>query len=541
MRIDLGRKKILIVDDFADMRSTLKRMLQSLNAKDIDAAGHGKDAVAAMARKSYDIILCDYNLGEGKDGQQVLEEVKHKGLVGAATIFIMITAENTMEMVMGAVEYRPDDYLTKPFNKDLLGGRLEKLIAKKSDLAEIERATHRKEFSRAIQLCDERIAAKPRNLAELLRIKGDLCMEAGNFDEAAKVYEKVLALRSIPWAMLGLGKVRFHTGNFMEARDIFQEITREHRTYVEAYDWLAKTLTELEDFAEAQMVLTNAVELSPKAILRQKALGEVASKNEDFEVAERAYRKTVRLGRESVYKSATDYTRLAGTLSHTGSGQEALKVLHSVRKEFAGDKEAALHAAMAEGAVFKGMGRESEAYKAFEEASKLYEGVASKVDSDVTLELARVSFLVGENDKGLELMQEVVRNHHEDDKILRQAQAAFEAVGMADEGRQLISDTKAEVVTLNNQGVQLVKEGKLEEAIQFFEDAVKAMSGNKTVNLNAAQVMLMSMQRSGKNDRYLYQVRQYLDRVRRVDATNATYRKLSQIYEKMVADDSSQG
>ena len=325
MRIDLGRKKILIVDDFADMRSTLKRMLQSLNAKDIDAAGHGKDAVAAMARKSYDIILCDYNLGEGKDGQQVLEEVKHKGLVGAATIFIMITAENTMEMVMGAVEYRPDDYLTKPFNKDLLGSRLEKLIAKKSDLAEIERATHRKEFSRAIQLCDERIAAKPRNLAELLRIKGDLCMEAGNLDEAAKVYEKVLALRSIPWAMLGLGKVRFHTGNFMEARDIFQEITREHRTYVEAYDWLAKTLTELEDFAEAQMVLTNAVELSPKAILRQKALGEVASKNEDFEVAERAYRKTVRLGRESVYKSATGYTRLAGTLSHTGSGQEALR------------------------------------------------------------------------------------------------------------------------------------------------------------------------------------------------------------------------
>ena len=159
----------------------------------------------------------------------------------------------------------------------------------------------------------------------------------------------------------------------------------------------------------------------------------------------------------------------------------------------------------------------------------------------MTLELARVSFLVGENDKGLELMQEVVRNHHEDDKILRQAQAAFEAVGMADEGRQLISDTKAEVVTLNNQGVQLVKEGKLEEAIQFFEDAVKAMSGNKTVNLNAAQVMLMSMQRTGKNDRYLYQVRQYLDRVRRVDATNATYRKLSQIYEKMVADDSAQG
>ncbi|GAB6042204.1 tetratricopeptide repeat protein [Endothiovibrio diazotrophicus] len=538
MKVDLGRKKILLVDDFADMRSTLKRMLQSFDAKEIDVAANGKDAIASMARKSYDIILCDYNLGDGKDGQQVLEEAKHKGLIGAASIFIMITAENTMEMVMGAVEYRPDDYLTKPFNKDLLGGRLQKLIVKKSDLADIERATQRKEFNHAIALCDQRIAAKPKNLAELLRIKGDLCMSAGNYDEAARVFEKVLALRSIPWAMLGLGKVRFLTGNFLEARDIFQQITQEHRTYVEAYDWLAKTMEELGDLAEAQIVLTTAVEMSPKAILRQKALGEVAMKNDDFELAERAFRKTVRLGRESVYRSPTDYTKLARSLSRTNSSQEALKVLHSVRKEFDGDKEAALHAAMAEGAVFKTMGRESEAYRAFEEATKLYEGVGGKVDSEVTMEMAKAAFTVGESEKGMALMQEVVRNHHEDEKVLREAQAAFEAVGMGEEGRQVISDTKAEVVQLNNQGVRLVKEGKLEEAIHFFEDAVKAMSDNKTVNLNAAQVMLMAMQKSGKNDRYLYQVRQYLDRVRKVDPANGTFQKLSQIYEKMITDES---
>ena len=537
MRLDLGRKKILIVDDFGEMRGTLKRMVQSFNAKDIDVAAHGKDAVNQLSRKAYDIILCDYNLGPGKDGQQVLEEAKHKGLVGAATIFIMITAENTMEMVMGAVEYRPDDYLTKPFTKDLLGSRLRKLMMKKADLAEIERASQRKEYNHAIALCDERIDAKPKNLAELLRIKGELCISAGNFDEAAAVYEKVLALRGVPWAMFGLGKVRFLTGNLMEAKDIFQEITREHRTYVEAYDWLAKTLEELDDLSEAQAVLSAAVELSPKAIQRQKALGDVALKNDDPELAERAFRKAVRIGRESVYRSPSDYTKLAQSLSGIKNGQEALKVLHSVRKEFAGDNEAALAATITEGSVFKGMGRESEAHKAFQEASKLYEGVAAKVDSSVTLAMAKMSFLVGEEEHGQELMRDVVRNNHEDEKVLREAQAAFDAVGMGEEGRALISETKDEVVQLNNQGVRLVKEGKLEEAIRFFEDAVKVMADNKTVNLNAAQVMVMSMQKQGRNDRYLYQVRQYLDRVRRIEPANATLQKLSAIYEKMIADD----
>ncbi len=91
-----------------------------------------------MRRRAYDVVLCDYNLGEGMDGQQVLEEAKHRRLVGYATVFVMITAENTMEMVMGAMEYKPDDYLTKPFNKELLKSRLEKLVARKRDLVPVQ-------------------------------------------------------------------------------------------------------------------------------------------------------------------------------------------------------------------------------------------------------------------------------------------------------------------------------------------------------------------------------------------------------------------
>ncbi len=58
-----------------------------------------KDAINAMAKiksQHYDVILCDYNLGEGQNGQQFLEEAKSRNLLHYGTIFIMITAENTM-------------------------------------------------------------------------------------------------------------------------------------------------------------------------------------------------------------------------------------------------------------------------------------------------------------------------------------------------------------------------------------------------------------------------------------------------------------
>jgi len=39
------------------------------------------------------VFVCDYNLGAGKNGLQILEEGKHRDLIGLATAWIIITAE----------------------------------------------------------------------------------------------------------------------------------------------------------------------------------------------------------------------------------------------------------------------------------------------------------------------------------------------------------------------------------------------------------------------------------------------------------------
>ncbi|MBC8413085.1 response regulator, partial [bacterium] len=292
--IDLQKKKFLVIDDFPDFIKLMKRTLFALGANNMDEARSGEQAIELMKRNSYDIIMCDYNLGAGKkDGQQILEEAKHSELIRHSTVYIMLTAENTMTMVMGAVEYQPDAYLLKPISKEVLGKRIETLLLKKADFENIEAAIARKEYNSAIALCEEKIKTSPKNKLEYLKLKSDLCIRAGNLEAASVVFEEVLAIRDIPWAKLGRGKVYFLEGSYLNAREIFQAIIQENKMFMEAYDWLAKTLEELEDMDSAKRVLINATEISPKAILRHQNIGNLAFKTNDFDKAAEAFNAAI--------------------------------------------------------------------------------------------------------------------------------------------------------------------------------------------------------------------------------------------------------
>lgn len=534
MAVDFSKKKILIIDDFPEMRHSLKRMLQTFGAVQVDDVDSGEKAIEKMELKSYDILLCDYNLGaDRKDGQQILEEVKYRKLARYSTIFMMITAENTMEMVLGAVEYKPDDYLTKPFTKEVLKSRLERLIERKSDIEDIEKAVDDKDYQRAVDLCDERINSNPKNAMELYKLKGEVCLAMGDYNAAVAVYDKVLAMRSIPWARMGQAKALFFQEQYGQAKELFESLIEDNRAFVEAYDWLAKTLVELGDSVQAQQVLKRAADLSPKAIMRQKTLGELAYQNRDFDSAENSYKKVINLGKYSYLKDPSDYSGLAKVLVDKEDPDEALKYVEASRKEFDGREDASLQASLMEGVIYQKMNREEDAKKSMADASRLYEKLGDKVAPTVAMDMAKVCFAMGDTEKGKALVQDVVRNHHEDDKLLKQAEDVFKDASLQDEGKQMIESTRKEIIEVNNKGVYLVRDGKLDEAIDYFQKAAEGLPQNRTINMNAAQALLMHMQRNGSNDRFLHQSRQYLERVGRIDPRNEKYQKLLGMYQKL--------
>jgi tetratricopeptide (TPR) repeat protein len=534
--INLKKKKVLVVEDFFNFRLTLRRMLRSFNISDIDEAADGEEAVKKLAYKKYDIILCDYNLGPGKDGQQVLEEVKYRGYIDYSTIFMMVTALNATDMVMGALEYQPDDYLIKPFTKVTLEKKLKDSIRKKENLKKIEKAVEKNDYASAIAICDELIGSNIKNLTELLKLKGEILTKKGDYTEAAVFYEEVLSMGNLPWAMLGLGKIKFITGDYDAAKNIFEKIIAKNDKIVAAYDWLALTLEKTGNLQEAQRVLQEAIHISPKAILRQKALGNIAYKNKDLITAEQSFKATVKQGKHSFFKSPSDYTSLAKVFVDKNAPEEGLKILNDAGREFINNPEASLQISVIESLAFKKMNREKDARKALAKATQLSANLPNKLPSNIELDLAKAFFLTGNEESGKAIIQRLIKSNHEDQELIGDVQAVFKDLNIEDKGRYIISMARNEVIKLNNDGVRLVREGNLSKAIEFFEQAADNLPANKVINANTAHALILYMQKNGSMPLLLEKAMKYLDRVKSNDPLYKELENLMKMYDELARE-----
>ncbi len=535
--VDLfAAKHFLIVDDFADMRAALKRILNSLGAVHIDQARHGSEAIAKMQTRPYDVVLCDYNLGPGKDGQQVLEEARVRQLLKVDSIFIMITAENSREMVMGAVEYAPDSYLSKPFTKELLQTRLIKLFERKANLRKVNQALLAKDPVAAIRELDTLIAAHPPNLGELLKLKSEICIDANRLDEAQGALEQVLAMREMPWARLGLGKIQFKRKQFTQAAETFRQLIEQERNFVAAYDWLAKTQMAQRQYAEAEETLKLAARLSPRNIQRQGLLGETALANHHPETAEAAYEHAVAMAKHSVFNHPVLFAGLAKSKAAAGKPNEALKVVEQIPKAFPDHPESRLYQAAATAIIKNRLGDQTGAQAALAEAEHALANLNETAHaSKHALEMARTYAELGQEDKAARLLRQAIANNHDDEEILTQIVHLCQESRLNYDAESAIREVQGDVVRTNNEGVRLIKQGEFEAAIRLLTQAAEEMPGNKTINLNAAKALLMYMEHRGVVSDLLDQVRRYIDRVQtlapedwRLGEVNQRLRKLTQ-------------
>ena len=510
-------KSFLVVDDFQGMRTMFREMLKSCGARHIDVASNGKEAISLLELNQYHVVLCDHNLGAGKNGQQVMEEAKVRNLVGLATAWVVVSAEKTSEMVLGAMEYMPDDYIIKPFTEATIRSRLLSAMARKVMLQDIERAVLDKDYGQAVELCDKKLAAGIGHAGDLLRMKSGLLIKAGEREKAKAHVQRVLAQRDVPWARVDLARIHYLEGAHAEARELLMQVTLEHRAYMEAYDLLAKILEEQGDLDEAQSVLACSIELSPNSAARQKTLGEIAQKRGDLDLAEKAFRKTIALSEHSILKAPAAYINLAKVCSEKNNPAEAMRVLGEVKKTF-DSAEANIHAKVVEGKVSRNNRDMKAAQQIAKEVVALVKGATGALPASIAMEVAEFIMGNGDSQTAAELLKVVVLNNHENEALLNQVREIFNKADMDEDGEALVESSLREVVGYNNTAVHLAKEGKLEEAVAMMRDARKLMPSNKRILLNLAYAMIMLMQRN--NDRepsMAREVREYLEQVHKMD------------------------
>ncbi len=534
--INLKMKKVLVVDDFFNFRLTLKNMMRALGIMYIDDAANGEEAVRKMAVRRFDIILCDYNLGMGKSGQQVLEEGRFRGYITSATVFIMVTAENTADMIMGAMEYQPDDYLMKPFAKEVLEKRIKNISIKKLNLRDIEKAITDNDFDHALRICDEFLEQHPANLSEILKLKGEVLLKKTDYRQATDFFDKILERGNIAWAQLGRGRVDLLLGNYRQARQTFENIIAQNDKIIAAYDYLAQTLIKMQEPQEAQNILMKATAISPKSLLRHQSLGSLAYRNEDFKTAESSFKAAVEQGKHSCYKSPSDYTRLAKTLVRRDSPQEGLRILDSALREFPDASETRLQVSTTESYVYAKMNKPAEARRALSNAQKFAEDLADQLPAHLALDLAQAYLMTGDDAKGTAIIKKIVGSNHDNEDMLADVRTVFKEMGIAEKGEELIESTREEIIRLNNEGVKLARDGKIAQAIAYFEKAAEHLPDNKVINANAAQVLMLQMKELGAERESLNKAKKYLDRVHKIDETYIDYAMLLAMYQKLAAE-----
>jgi tetratricopeptide (TPR) repeat protein len=493
-----ANSSFLIVDDFDGMRSILHGLVRTCggNSKLIDEASSGAEAVRMIEVKRYDTVLCDLNLGGGKNGQQVLEEARVRSLIGPACCWLMVTAEKGSESVIGTAEIQPDAYLIKPITEAVLVGRMQKIKAKKNAFIEIDAAMAAKNFLKAIQLCDERAQTDRANAVELLRLKCQLLAMAGQIDQAKEAYEAILATRDVPWAQLGLAQVYHQAGDMERARYILEQLVGRNRSYLEAYDWLSKTHVALDDKEKAEAVLDRALKLSPNSHKRQRSLGEVALQLGKLDNAEKAFRKSVSLAEHSVLKTPDAHLGLAKTLSAKGESGEALKVLDQMTQHF-DSEEARVRGKAVAGMVHHENDDPEQALLAAQELGDMLDQTAVHLDAASAQEMASLMFATGEQDRAIALLETEVRNNPEDQALHESIRKIFHKAGLGDQGAEIVEKSRSEAVALMDRAVLLVKEKKYDEAIVSLRLSREQMPKNVRVLLNSAHVMITHMEEIG--------------------------------------------
>ncbi|MDR3419227.1 MAG: response regulator [Nevskia sp.] len=532
--MSLSHLNFLIVDDISTMRSAMRRIVEDMEAVHISLCGTGEEAIEQMGAKTYDVVICDYNLGEGKDGQQVLEEARQRRLIGVSSAFVMVTAEAQRPMVLGALEFQPDEYLVKPIQKDVAMHRIKRAIARKRDMKALDEALAARDHARAITICDKQAAANPAQALDLLRIKAELCIVIGDYDQAEALYQQALAERDFLWARFGLGKLQVLREQYAEAQQSLEQLITDSAYVLEPYDWLAQALEAQGAVEAAQATLQAATELSPKSVRRQRRLGDLAMRNGQTAVAETAYRRAIQEGRGSYLASAGEYIELAAMLG-ARSMTKGLAALGEGRVALRAHPGEELRIAVWQALTYANNGLPKDAKRFLTQALQIFPRCSKDLPAESQLELARACLMLEETAQGVEIVKRAIREAYDNAELMERAATLLKEFGIEEDCAGIIDGAREEVARFNNMGVKLFEEGKSDEAARLLMVAADRLPRNRTINMNAVKILLNMMLRNGPDEKHLACTAKYLDRLCKLGDKSEQFREVQRTYRELLA------
>lgn len=254
-------KKILVIDDSQMILSATRAMLikNGCISSHVILVKDAKSAVLESKNHKFDFILCDYNLGKGTDGLQLIEQLKSERLLCDKAIVFIVTGEMSKSVFYGFAEYEPDGYLIKPVNINEVTPRLISAYRQKKAINEIHKTYLSGGVKEAFALCD-----KYGTSMNIAYAKAEILIKEARYDDAQKIYVSLINKQN--------SLARIHLANMLIDR--------------EKYDMVLKLVFPLLDdrkyqFKALQVQLTCYLKMSnvAKALETLNQLNDISSDN----------------------------------------------------------------------------------------------------------------------------------------------------------------------------------------------------------------------------------------------------------------------
>lgn len=117
-------RRALVVDDARVIRKVARKIFEDLGFA-VDEAENGKDALLKVREHLPEVILLDWNMPV-MTGYECLTTLRKMQLTRQPCV-ILCTTENELEKIMQALEAGANEYIMKPFDSDIVRGKLEQV------------------------------------------------------------------------------------------------------------------------------------------------------------------------------------------------------------------------------------------------------------------------------------------------------------------------------------------------------------------------------------------------------------------------------
>lgn len=527
---ELSDIRALLVEPHAGMRVSLHNMLNLCGITKIEHGLSAGTAVRTIQAKVFDLILCEYDLGVGQDGQQLLEDMRHHKLAPLSTIFIMVTAERSYAKVVSAAELAPSDYLLKPFTADMLLERVIRALEKRKAFVDVYGLMEQGLIPEAIMACHHGERDHPKYSIDFMRLRAELHVIQGEAAEAEELYKYLFELKAVAWARLGLAKTLFMQGKYQEAEDILKNLVSENNKYMDAYDWLAKTHEMVGQLPEAKEVLDVAVSVSPHAVRRLRKLGKIALETGDIETAENVLKKVVSKAKFSEFRDPEDHMNLVDALVKKGDTEQAKSVIRDLEKNMVGMKKTAAVRAISAAMVHAKTGdaRLGEELDNAVAASREDIGLST----EAKLGLAKSCLDNDQEDNASEIILDVMKNAS-NQQVMSKAMGVFESAGKGHLAKELAQRSQKEVMDLVALGVQKAKQGDFRGSVELMATAARKSPDNPQVILNAALAALKCLENMGWDHATGELARSLIESARRLDPMNPRLKAIRGLYDEL--------